>query len=245
MRRGTVLAHHLTDLEFTKLPDHDRPDEQTDHQRAQARRGGAKRDVSSHVQHRELRVQRIEEVIQHQAYSALRRSTTTSVPMPRDPLTSTRSPGRVRCTARSAASPLVVTPHPVAAAIPLAIASSARVLADGPPTAISRSRPAAAAAAPHSRCSRPECVPSSSISPSTAILRALPVATSRTCRARRNADGLELYESSISVRPPGRRSSSPRWCAGCKRAARSAIASSGTSNSTATALAASTLARLP
>ena len=40
-----------------------------------------------------VRVQRIEKVIQHQANSAFSRSTTRSGPMPREPFTSTRSPG--------------------------------------------------------------------------------------------------------------------------------------------------------
>ena len=49
----------------------------------------------------------------------------------------------------------------------------------------------------------------------------------------------------MSVTPPGSRSSSPRCAAGRSVAARAAMASSGTSNSSATAVAARTLDRLP
>ena len=49
----------------------------------------------------------------------------------------------------------------------------------------------------------------------------------------------------MTVTPLASRTTSPRCAAGCSRAARSAIASSGTSNSIATAVAARTFARLP
>ena len=68
------------------------PNDEADGERREARRRGAKRDVARHVQHRQLRVERVEEVIQHQPRSAFSRSTTRSVLTPRDPFTSTTSP---------------------------------------------------------------------------------------------------------------------------------------------------------
>ena len=103
--------------------------------------------------------------------------------MPREPLTSTRSPGASEASSRSAASRArrrrarprrrpgrrrarrrQAPPRPT------------------PPTATSREMPALTAACPHSTCSGCANAPSSSISPSTAILRAM---------AAIPADGLE------------------------------------------------------
>ena len=126
------------------------PTHEADRQRRHARARRAERDVTEHVEHRHRRVQRIQKVVQHQAYSTFRRSTTTSVRMPRDPLTSTRSPGRTFVSARSAASALV---DDVRRTTPPACRRAARRRPGrapaSPPTAISRSSPAAAAARPH------------------------------------------------------------------------------------------------
>ena len=63
--------------------------------------------------------------IEHQANSAFSRATTRSVPMPREPLTSTRSPGRMRASATSAASSRVATWMTASAGMPAARAASA------------------------------------------------------------------------------------------------------------------------
>ncbi len=102
-----VGANHLADLELAQLPDQPRPEHQADRQRRQRRRRGAERDVARHVEHRELRMERIEQVIQHQRRSAFSRSTTRSVLTPRDPLTRIRSPALTSAAAASAASSLV------------------------------------------------------------------------------------------------------------------------------------------
>jgi len=76
--------------------------------------------------------------------------------------------------------------------MPASTAASASARAGGPPTAKSAARPAAAAARPLSRCFSSECAPSSSISPSTATLRAARLSLAITSSARLNAAGLEL-----------------------------------------------------
>ena len=75
------------------------------------------------------------------------RSTTRSVRTPREPLTSTRSPGRVRAAVNAAASALLPIQATEFAGIPASTAASASARAGGPPTVTSMSRPAAAAAA--------------------------------------------------------------------------------------------------
>ena len=107
--RRSFLPDHLADLKLVKRPDHPWPERQTDRERRQTRRRGPERDVPRDVQHGELRVERVQQLVQHQANSALSRSVTASVPTPRDPFTSTRSPGSIKCAARSAASWLVTT----------------------------------------------------------------------------------------------------------------------------------------
>src|SRR3954467_7301607 len=109
MRLRAVLADHLADLELAQPADHDRSDDQAERERGDAGAGGTERDVAKHVEHRDRRVQRVEQVVEHQSNSTLRRSTTRSVRMPRDPLTSTRSPARTFVCAMSAASALLVT----------------------------------------------------------------------------------------------------------------------------------------
>ena len=104
-----VLADHLADLELAQAADHDRPEHDAEQERRHARAGGAERDVAEDVEDRRRAVQRIEKVVEHQANSTFRRSMTVSMRTPCDPLTSTRSPGRTRRSASSAASALVGT----------------------------------------------------------------------------------------------------------------------------------------
>ena len=94
VRRRTLLADDLADLELAQLADQPRAQQQADGQRREAGRSRAERDVPRDVEHGERRVQREEQVIQHQAHSAFTRSATMSVRVPRDPFTSTTSPAR-------------------------------------------------------------------------------------------------------------------------------------------------------
>src|SRR5688572_24433995 len=109
MRGRTFVPDDLSNLKFPQLAYEPGAEQQTDDQRCQTRRGGAERYVLYDVQHRHLSVKLEEEVEQHQANSALRRSTTTSVRMPREPLTRTISPDFTSLTARSPAAVLVST----------------------------------------------------------------------------------------------------------------------------------------
>ena len=95
VRRRPFVTDHLPDLELLQLADHPRTEDEPERERRHAGDGGAERDVSRHVQHGEPRRQRRQQVIEHQANSAFSRATTRSVPMPREPFTSTRSPGRI------------------------------------------------------------------------------------------------------------------------------------------------------
>ena len=92
MRRRSFLPDDLADLKLPELADHPGTERQAERECREARRCRTERDVLHHVQHREARVERIEQLVQHQPRSAFSRSTTRSVRMPRDPLTSTRSP---------------------------------------------------------------------------------------------------------------------------------------------------------
>ena len=144
--------------------------------------------------------------------------------MPRDPFTSTRSPGRT-CTSASVGRLRAGRDmdhrragHPRGDC--RVRQAPGRLTADGD----EQSSPAAAAArAALARAARSAWAPSSSISPRTATFRALPVAAAQRLERALSAAGLELYESSMSVMPPGSRSTSPRRAAGSVVAARSAI----------------------
>ena len=65
VRLGSFLPDHLADLEVTQLADHPRSEHEADDERRQARSRGAERDVTRHVEHRELGVKWIQQVIQH------------------------------------------------------------------------------------------------------------------------------------------------------------------------------------
>jgi hypothetical protein len=73
MGRRPFRPDHLPDLELAQLRDHPRSERQADGERRQARRRRPERDVARHVQHRELRVEQVQQLIQHQANSALSR----------------------------------------------------------------------------------------------------------------------------------------------------------------------------
>ena len=103
VRRRAFVPDDLADLKLAQLANEPRAEQQADEQRREARRGGPEGDVLNDVQHRDLRVERKKKVVEHQTNSALRRSTTTSVRMPREPFTSTRSPGLTSAAAISAA----------------------------------------------------------------------------------------------------------------------------------------------
>src|SRR5258708_6018766 len=94
MRLWPLLADHLPDLEVAKLSNHPRTERQAQRQRGEAGGRRPERDVSRHVEDGEVGVQRIQQIEKHQANSAAIRSAMRSVRVPRDPLTSTRSPER-------------------------------------------------------------------------------------------------------------------------------------------------------
>src|SRR5438093_11942601 len=105
------LPDDLANLKFAQLTNHPLTERQTNGQRREAGCGCAERDVLRHVQHRQLRMREIQlsvqEVVQHQPRSTLNLSTIRSVRMPREPLTSTRSPARTNPAMELAASSLV------------------------------------------------------------------------------------------------------------------------------------------
>ena len=108
MRLRPFLPDHLPDLEIAQPADQPRSHDQADDERRHARRRGAERDVAGHVEDRDLRVEREEEVVQHQPNTAVMRSTTRSVRVPRDPLTSTTSPD-VSCAAIAGAASVLLS----------------------------------------------------------------------------------------------------------------------------------------
>src|SRR4051812_20840204 len=124
MTGRSLLTNHLTDLKLAQPPHHPRSEQQADGERRQARRGGPERDVTGHVQHRHLRVERVEKVIEHRCYttpellrrrpSASRATATSSNGSTCAPITwyfscplpaiSTTSPGRAMSIALAIAS---------------------------------------------------------------------------------------------------------------------------------------------
>ena len=195
MRRGAVLPNDLADLEFTKLADHHRTDKQADDESAQARRRGAERDVARHVEDGELRVQRVEQVVaasgelrlqpidHHVGADAARAFDQDEI----------ARPCRVRRPCRPPPHCWPTWTPTAAAGMPAGngrVGESLRgASSDGDEqveTGRGRRRAARFGAA------RARGSPSSSISPSTAILRALPLAPLTSRSARRSADGLEL-----------------------------------------------------
>ena len=90
-----VGTNRLADLPRRQLANEPRPEQEGDDQRGECRDQSPKRDVAKDVEDGVRDVQRIEEMIEHHgelpAPSSSR--TTSSIFMPRDPLTSTVSPG--------------------------------------------------------------------------------------------------------------------------------------------------------
>src|SRR5262249_10514395 len=144
------LADHLADLKFAQLAHHPRPEREAHEQRGQARGRRAERDVLRHVQHRDLRVERIEQVEQHQPRSAFTRPTTRSVFTPRSPFTRPTPPPGASPTMESAAESLVAKCRAADAGSPAATAACAIACAGAPPTVNSTSMRATAAARPTS-----------------------------------------------------------------------------------------------
>ena len=89
---GPSCLHDLTDLESAQPVDEPGAEKQTERKRAQTRGCRAERD-GRHESHAGQVAQRgkLEEVVEHHA-TPNNRSTTTSVRVPREPFTSTRSP---------------------------------------------------------------------------------------------------------------------------------------------------------
>src|SRR5262245_24741003 len=151
------LSDDLPDLKVAKHPDQPRAKEHADRKRGEAGRSRTERDVARHVQRTEKRGgsgESRQHVTQHQPSSATSRATPTSVGVPREPLTSTRSPGLIAFTTFDAASSLFSKYRTEPGGIPAATAASASARAGAPPIAKSTLTPAAAAARPLSSCSK-------------------------------------------------------------------------------------------
>src|SRR5262249_52628776 len=107
-----VGADLLADLLLAQPRDEPRADEKADRERREGREDDPRRDVAQHVDpvEADVRVERIEQVIQHQGLSdggedaSRRASITRSRRSPRDAFTRITSPGPVTASARSAAS---------------------------------------------------------------------------------------------------------------------------------------------
>ena len=156
----------------------------------QAGRGRAERDVARDVQEAQKRRdvgERRQQVVEHQPRSRTSRSTTTSQRVPREPFTSTTSPGwiaasrppapRRRCWAGSARRPRACRPRPRRA--PDARAAS-------PPTANSSTQSGAR--------------PPGARTPRAATRRARPARASRRARPRGRARGARLRQRAQRLR---------------------------------------------
>src|SRR5689334_5445192 len=204
MRLRTFLSNDLADLKIAQPADQPRSHHQADHERGHARGRGPERDVAHHVEDGDLWVKREQEVIQHQPNTSVRRSTTMSVRVPREPFTNTTSPDVICSAITGAASVLLSKCMTDVRGRPASIAASPIARAGSPPIVNSFASLLLAAARPHSRCNCSDRSPSSSISPSTAM-RLVPHDRATTSSERKSADGLELYESSMTVTPLGSR----------------------------------------
>src|SRR5688572_22586957 len=103
------MTDDLPNLELAKLANEPGTQQQANDERGETGGRRSEGDVLNDIQYRHLSVKWKEEVVEHQADSALRRSTTTSVRMPREPLTRTTSPDLTSVAARSAAAVLFST----------------------------------------------------------------------------------------------------------------------------------------
>src|SRR5687767_5679492 len=167
-----ILAHDLADLEVTQPANQPRAEQKAQHQGGQARARRAERDVLEDTQLGERVLELRQQVEEHQACpSAMSASAMTSVRVPREPLTSTRSPAAASAVTGAAASSAVAYRRTRSRGRPAAVAPVTSPSAAGPPTATSQSTPARAAARPHSSCSVIAWSPSSRISPITAMRR--------------------------------------------------------------------------
>src|SRR5919108_5582765 len=137
MRLRAFLTDHLSDLEVAQSSNEPWTKHKADHQCSDARGRGAERDEAYEL--RQLRIERLNELVKvkdHPANSAVIRSTTASVLIPRDPFTSTRSPSDSHDVMASAAALLVFDQLTASRFIPAAMAASASAFAGSPPTVI-------------------------------------------------------------------------------------------------------------
>src|SRR5215510_2628494 len=218
---------------------------------------GAKRDVLKNVERLDeipiliLEVSEeelVKEVVDHLSSSptngkcSRKALTILSVATPREPFTKIRSPSLTSVASCAAASSdesknfVIFRP----ASLPPATISSPR-----PRTPQSTSIPVAAISLPASRCKATSSDPSSSISPAITNKRLRPRPPSAIVRTIfSNERGFELYESSITVKPAAKSSTSPRILGGIALFRAFAISSGGIENAVATADAANALLRL-
>src|SRR5262245_2276223 len=170
VRLRALLADLLADLEAAEAVDEPPAEEERDQHRGDDGHRRPEGDVAEDVEGDGPGVQLVEEVVEHQAAvppRARSASTTCSRWIPREPLTTTRSPSRTRPGTRRAAE---VASSATWTSTPPRRADSAALRESGP-TATSSATPAAAARSPAARWNPAAWAPSSSMSPMTSTRR--------------------------------------------------------------------------
>jgi hypothetical protein len=137
------------------------------------------------------------------------RSTTRSIRVPREPLTSTRSPGPTIDDTAAAADDASANRRVRLSASPAATAPETRPSAAGPPTATSRSTPARAACRPQVSWSVRRTAEFEHLA-ENGDTRPSACVTESAWSMADVAAGLALYESSMTRARPARRISAPR-----------------------------------
>src|SRR5262245_5755246 len=206
MRLRAVVAHDLTDLLGGQQPDEPGREQEGQQERSHGGCDHAGGRVAHHVEPRQPADRVLEpeqEVEEHGGYSSssLRASSTSSMCMPREPLTSSQSPGPVHSTARTAAGIFSVVMNTRSSGIPASVAPPT-ISRPSFPTPTRPSTPRAATYLPSSRCRRTSSGPSSSMSPRMATARFSPRSSTSVSSAARTEDGLALYRSASTLRPP-------------------------------------------
>src|SRR5204863_2050693 len=130
-----LVPDHLADLEIAQGANEPRTSQQADRERRQAGGRRPERDVPCDVEHRIARVKREKQVVEHQPRPAFTASAMMSVRVPREPFTSTTSPGLTSATTAGAAASLVSKYDTASGGSPASTAASARARAGDPPTA--------------------------------------------------------------------------------------------------------------
>src|SRR5262249_51897869 len=177
-----VLADRLAAVLHDAQPlDQPGPDEEREHEGRDQGHERPEGQVAEDVEDDVVPAERDEEIVEHSSHRvsrAISASLTRSMRIPREPFTSTTSPGATRLSSSATVSSNV--PMACVSATPAARASpppAARARAPAVPAArpipMKRSAPASAASRPAFRCAASVMSPSSSMSPSTITRRPL------------------------------------------------------------------------